>query len=176
MESGDQIRIQMNFEITGADLAASTDAYELEYGAGLDCDTVGSWSDVGAKASVSIWRLFDETGLADSTPQLNDLGSSTASAEGYYSEIIPSALNPNEVIAVSLENSEWDWPVENNGAVENTSYCFRMVIDDAGSGTPLDNYNSDSYPRIVTAPGMSNFLRHGNIFSDGGERGFYWAN
>jgi hypothetical protein len=107
---------------------------------------------------------------------VNNIDSSTASAEGYYSEIIPSDTNPNEVLAASSENSEWDWPVENNGATENTTYCFRMVIDDESTGTAFDNYNGDSYPKLTTAPGTSNLLKHGNIFQNSSEKGFFWAN
>lgn len=174
--SGDKIRIQMNFEVTGLDLVVGEEAFELEYWASEDCTAVGSWTDVGAKASGSIWRLFDESSIGDSTVQVNNIDSSTVSAEGYYSEIIPSDVNPNEVIAAASENSEWDWPVENNGAAENTTYCFRMVLDDAGTGTELDFYTADSYPKLTTAPGTSVLMRHGNFFQDDSEKGFLWAN
>lgn len=172
IENGDKIRIQMNFAVTVTNLSASGQDFALQYAAGEDCTTVSSWTDVGGKASGSIWRLFDEAGIGDSTAQVNDISTSTSGAEGYYSEINPSGTNPNGVNVG--QNSEWDWPVENNGAADGTTYCFRMTKGD-GPRTALDIYNADSYPKFTTAPGMSNLLRHGNFFAPG-EKGFWWVN
>ena len=169
LESGDQIRMQMNFTVSGATLAATTQAFKLWYDAAEDCTAASGWTAVGAKASGSIWRLFDEASVGDSTTQVNNISTSTASAEGYYSEINVSGTNPNEILVT--ENSEWDWPIENNGAVANTSYCFRMTLSD---DTAFDTYNSDSYPKLTTAPSAGNFLRHGNIFQNETEQGFFW--
>ena len=161
----------MNFTVSGATLAASTQAFKLQYAADEDCTAATGWTAVGAKASGSIWRLFDEAGIGDSTTQVNDISTSTSTAEGYYSEINASAVNPNEILVT--ENSEWDWPIENNGATANTSYCFRMVLS---NDTPFGTYNSDSYPKLYTAPDTSNLLRHGNIFQNNIEKGFFWGN
>ena len=147
----------------------STQAFALQYDAEENCASASGWTNVGAKASGSIWRLFNEASIGDSTAQVNDISTSTASAEGYYSEINPSDTNPNEALAG--ENTEWDWPVENNGATENTTYCFRMV---KSGGAVLDGYND--YPKLTTAPGTSNLMRHGNIFQNATEQGFFWVN
>lgn len=171
LETGDQIRIQMNFTVATSAVTASSQAFKLQYDAAEDCTTASGWTDVGAKASGSIWRLFDEASIGDSTTQVNNISTSTGGAEGYYSEINASATNPN-AIAIG-ETSEWDWPVENNGATPNTSYCFRMVLSD---DTPLDSYNSDSYPKLTTAPGASDLMRHGNFYQNDVERGFFWTN
>jgi hypothetical protein len=168
---GDQIRLQMNMTVGSATLSASTQAFKLQYSEDDDCTTASVWLDVGGKGSGTIWRLFDEAAIGDSTTQVNDISTSTASAEGYYSEINPSAVNPNEVL--SGENTEWDWPLENNGANENSTYCFRMVLSD---GTELDSYNTDSYPKMVTAPGAVNLMRHGNVFESEVEKGYFWTN
>ncbi|MBN1162481.1 hypothetical protein JXA34_01915 [Patescibacteria group bacterium] len=168
---GDQIRIQMNLAVSSSTLLTDKQTFKLQYSAASDCTTASSWTDVGAKSSGSIWRLFDETGIGDTTPQVNDISTSTSSAEGFYSEINPTGVNPNEV-AIG-ENVEWDWPVENNGAAENTTYCFRMV---KGDGTVFRTYNSDSYPKLNTAPGVSDFMRHGNFFTNLEKAGYFWAN
>ena len=169
--SGDQIRIQINIKVTGDTLSASTQAFQLEYDADEDCTTASGWTVVGDKGSGSIWRLFDESSIGDSTPQNNDISTSTTSAEGYYSEINASAVNPNEVL--DGEYSEWDWPVENNGAAENTTYCFRIA---KSGGAALGGYEIDGYPKLTTAPGNSSLMRHGNFFQNLSEKGFFWAN
>jgi hypothetical protein len=174
LDSGDQVRLQMNFTVTGTLLAAATEDFQLEYDADTDCTTASGWEDVGAKASGEIWRFYAQGTITDGDTQVNQILSSDATAEGDYSESNPSQTNPNQIEI--NDNSEWDWAIENNGAVENTTYCFRMVIEDGGSGTPFGSYIADSYPKLTTAPGMGDLMRHGNIFSDDGEQGFYWAN
>ncbi len=169
--SGDKIRIKINFGVTVVNLAATTQAFQLEYSAAEDCTTASSWTAVGAKASASIWRLFDEVSIGDSTVEVNNLSDSTGTAQGYYSEINPSATNPNAVNTGQF--SEWDWPVENNGAAENTTYCFRMA---KSGGTAFNSYGATSYPKITTAPGVSVLMRHGNFFQNQAEKGFFWAN
>ncbi len=171
LTSGDKIRIKINFGVTVANLTAAAQAFQLEYSAAEDCTTASSWTAVGAKASAGIWRLFDEAALADSTVETNNLSNSTGTAQGYYSEINPSSTNPNAVNISQL--SEWDWPVENNGAAENTTYCFRMA---KSGGAAFDAYNADSYPKLTTAPGTSVLMRHGNFFQNGSEKGFFWTN
>lgn len=166
---GDKIRIQMNLTVAGSRMGSTQQAFKLQYSAASDCTVASSWTDVGAKASGSIWRLFDEASIGDSTAQVNQISTSNASSEGYYSEINASATNPNAVAVGN--NTEWDWPVQNNGAAVDTTYCFRMVLDD---GTALSTYNSDSYPKLTTAPSVDTLMRHGNFFVNQVEQGFLW--
>lgn len=168
---GDQIRMQMNITTLGDTFPSSTIGYTLQYRAAEDCTVPGTWTDVGDKGSGEIWRLFDESSIGDSTAQVNNISTSDSSAEGYYSEINPSANNPNEVQV--NENSEWDWPVENNGAADNTTYCFRMLLDDDRT---LGSYRSDSYPKITTAPGPADLMKHGKFFQNDTVQGYFWAN
>lgn len=170
--SGDRIRIQMNITVGGANLSTGTQAFQLEYVAASDCTTATGWSTVGAVGSATIWRFFDNTSLTDGVTQVNQISTSTSGAEGRYLESNSASwTNPN---AVSVGQSmEWDFAIEDNGAAENTTYCFRLT---KYGGTALDTYNSDSYPKLTTAPGISNLMRHGNFFQGETERGFYWAN
>ena len=172
LDVGDQIRVQMNTTILGDTLPASTLGFQLQYRASNDCTVAGAWTDVGDKASGEIWRLFDEAAIGDSTAQVNNISTSDSSAEGYYSEINPTANNPNEILV--NENTEWDWPIENNGAAANTTYCFRMILD-SGDLT-YGSYRSDSYPQITTAPGPGDMMRHGKFFKDSTLDGYFWAN
>ena len=166
----DQVRIQMNLTIGGANLPTTIESFKLQYSASDDCTTATGWTDVGAKSSGVVWRLFDDAVLGDSTTQVNQISTSDTGTEGYYSEINSTANNPNAVS--TTQNTEWDWPVEHNGAQDNKTYCFRMLLFD---GTDFDTYNSDSYPKLTTAPGGSNMMRHGNVFQNDVERGYFWA-
>lgn len=168
---GNQIRLQMNFTVGAANLPTTIEAFKLQYVAADDCTTATEWADVGAKASGTIWRLYDEVSLADAVTQVNQISTSNSGAEGYYSETVNTSDNPSAVNAT--QSTEWDWPLENNGAVGNTTYCFRMAVDDE---VVTFSYNSDSYPKLTTAPGPSNLMRHGNIFQGDLERGYFWAN
>ena len=169
---GDQIRVQMNITVMGDNFPSATSNFRLQYRESNDCTTAGTWTDVGDKGSGIAWRLFDETAIGDSTTQVNNISTSDATAEGYYSEINPTANNPNEV-AVN-ENSEWDWPLENYDANPNSTYCFRMLLDT--NDLTLGSYRPDSYPRITTAPGTADLMRHGKFFNEDTLKGYFWAN
>ena len=72
-----------------------------------------------------------------------------------------SASNPN-AIAISAVG-EWDWAIQNNGATNDTSYCFRMALDD---GTPFGTYTN--YPELTIEAGFQQMhFRWRN--DDGGE-------
>jgi len=169
--SGDKIRIQINITVGTANLSSGSQAFQLEYVATSDCTTASGWATVGAVGSGTIWRFFDNTSLTDGITQVNQISTSTTGAEGRYLESNSSSwTNPN---AVDIDQSmEWDFAVENNGASENTTYCFRVT---KYGGTELDTYNSDSYPKLTTAPGISNLMRHGNFFQGEAEKGFFWT-
>jgi hypothetical protein len=181
LEANDKIRIQMNYLLggCGGTLAQNTQRFQLQYAtssAGLACSSLGTWRAVGGKSStIEDFRLFDEAAIGDSTEQVNDISNSTNNAEGYYSEINYTATNPKPV--TSGQHSEWDWPVEDYKAQENTTYCFRMVKHDGSTtATPFDSYNSYSYPRLTTNPGMTPLMRHGRFFQNDSLQGFFWAN
>lgn len=166
--SGDKIRIQMSITVTNT-LAAGGQAFQLEYDTAEDCTTASGWAVVGAIGSGTIWRFYDNVSLNDGDTQVNQI--LTAGVAADYVESNDTQTNPNEV--TDGQDMEWDFAVENNGAAENTTFCFRLAKAD---GTALNIYNSDSYPKLTTAPGMSSLMRHGNIFQNAVERGFFWAN
>lgn len=165
--SGDKIRIQMNITVTNT-LSAGGQAFQLEYDTSEDCTTASGWALVGAIGSGTIWRFYDNTSLNDGDSQVNQISTSDVVAD--YVESNDTQTNPNEV--TTGQDMEWDFAVENNGAAENTTYCFRMAKAD---GTALNTYNADSYPKLTTAPGTANLMRHGNFFQNGLEGGFFWA-
>jgi len=60
-----------------------------------------------------------------------------------YEEESPTRENQNLIMVG--DNAEWDFVLQNNAAVANTNYCFRMVYAD---GAVLSSYNR--YPRLIT--------------------------
>ncbi|MDD5341953.1 MAG: M14-type cytosolic carboxypeptidase [Patescibacteria group bacterium] len=136
------IRMRMSLGITGDTLAAGSQDFKLQYGEGTDCAAIVSWNDVGAASSATIWRGESDTNPADGTTISSAL-LSTAGTLQTYEEQNNSALNPNQ--ATAGQSAEWDWLVENNGALHDTTYCFRMVKSD---GTALNTYTQ--YPKIQT--------------------------
>lgn len=168
---GEQIRLQINVTVSGANLSATTQAFKLQYKMGTDQDcSTGSWTDIGAKSgTTTAWRLYDNTSLGDTTTEAIQI--STSDVAGGYSELVTSATNPN---AVNIgQDMEWDWPIESySGQVaEATSYSFRMIQSD---NTAI-SYSAGDCPTIETEPGTANMMRHGSVFVDSLEKGFFWV-
>lgn len=165
--STEEVRIRMNFTVAST-LSADSVTLKLQYATStvgsLDCssETAGNFKDVEANGTTAAW-YFAASGVADGasiTPTL------TGSDTGKYAKT-NTVTNP---AATDTQDVEFDWHIQHNAADAQT-YCFRMVK----STGDLDAYNSDSYPRITTAPGAGNLLRHGNFFDQAGEKGFFWA-
>ncbi len=171
---GDKIRLQINLEVTGANLSAGAQDFVLQYKVGTDQDcSTGSWTDVGAISATGVaWRYFDNASLTHGDTQVNQIDSSTGGAEGDYVEIDPTQTNPN---AVNVgQSTEWDFAIESlSGEVADaTSYAFRLI--QGGTGYTV-NYSVGDCPTLEMAPGMSDLMRHGNFFVSGLEKGFYWT-
>ena len=131
-------RIRLSVGDTGASLAAG-EAFKLQF----STSTGGPWTDVGGLGSGAIWRGFDNATPADGATITANLLSG-ASILATYEEANPSASTPS---AITVGNAaEWDWVIENNGAVATTAYFFRMA---KSTGTALDSYTS--YPQLTTA-------------------------
>jgi hypothetical protein len=149
---GEHMRLRMSVRVSNANLPAGLYSYKLQYGlrASSSCTAISSWTDVGAPGSGAIWRGYDATGTTDGTnvasqpPTIGQLRLSVSDTSGSYVEQNPSPANP---YAVSPGNDyEYDWHIQHNGALERSTYCFRMTQSD---GTTLDGYLN--YPQIRTA-------------------------
>ena len=136
------IRMRVSLGITGDTMAAASQAFKLQYGEGTDCAAIVTWNDVGAAGSDTIWRGESDATPADGTTVSAAL-LSTAGTLQTYEEENNSALNPNQ--ATAGQSAEWDWLVQNYGALHDTTYCFRMAKSD---GTALNTYTQ--YPKIQT--------------------------
>ncbi|MCH7541705.1 hypothetical protein IH981_02940 [Patescibacteria group bacterium] len=166
----DEIRIRMNISVTGAQLDAATEGFILQYKETNDCTDAGAWTDVDVAAGGGTWRFAASSVTDDTALDGAALLISTSEEEGRYNKVDPTGTNP--VAVPAGQELEWDWHVEYNGAAEAHTYCFRMRKDDPAD---LDAYNSDSYPKVDTRPSTDDQMRHGNFFSTGEERGYFWA-
>ncbi len=170
---GEKIRLQINITVATANLSATNQAFKLQYKTGTDQDcSTGSWTDIGAKGgTTTAWRLYDNTSLADTTTEVNQI--STSDVAGGYSELVTSGTNPN---AVNIgQDMEWDWPIESYSSQvsDATTYSFRMIKSE---GNVISYSAAGDCPTVETEPGTVNLIRHGQVFVGGVEKGFYWAN
>ncbi len=143
---GEQTRIRMSLFINNATLISDSTSFKLQYGRRVTtCSAVSTWDDVGPSGSGSVWRAVDATPVGG-TELLGgaSLLLSVSDVAGTYEENSPSAVNPNTVDIG--EYVEYDWIVENNAAIQKSSYCFRMTESD---GAVLDGY--DVYPTVRTS-------------------------
>lgn len=150
---GERIRIRMSLHVANATLPMTTKSFRLQYGQMVStCSAISpsNWITLGNNASSTVWRGYAATGTTDGTnlsvnpPTGGDLLLSVSDVAGTLEEINDSAANPFAVL--ETEDFEYDWIVEQNGAVGETFYCFRVVESD---GTVLARY--DNYPQIRTA-------------------------
>lgn len=140
---GERVRIRMALFVNNASLAAEGASFNLEYGRrDTTCSAISAWQTVGGPGSGAIWRGVD-AGPGDGAT-LPSTVLSVSNIAGTYEESNPSAVNPT---AVDIgEYVEYDWLIENNGALQRSSYCFRMVEND---GALLAGY--DVFPTVRTS-------------------------
>lgn len=139
---GEQIRIRTGLFVNNASLITDTSSFKLQYGRRVTtCSAVGTWTDLGDPGGPEIWRGTDATPADGATLPSGLL--SVTNQLGSYEEQNPSVSNPSTV-GIG-EYIEYDWHVEHNGALQKSSYCFRMVYSD---GADINGY--DVYPTIRT--------------------------
>jgi len=144
--NGEVLRTRMNITVGGANMPADSKAFKLQYGQGTDCTAIGTWNDVGAIDSATIWRGYNNSTPSDgATIGVSDYLLSTSDVAESYEEENNSVNNPRAIN--QNQDGERDWVVQSWGAAANTTYCFRMV---ESGGTVLDTYNSDGYPKLTT--------------------------
>jgi hypothetical protein len=149
--TGDVLRIRMSLLVDGANLGAQSKQFKLQYGKRQStCSAISNWQDIGnTGSSTAVWRGYnasssDGTALSGDPPSAGDLNLSVSDRAGTYEEENLSAPNPYKISMG--EDVEYDWVVQENGAAEQSTYCFRMVQSD---GSVLDTYSY--YPTVTTA-------------------------
>jgi hypothetical protein len=147
---GENIRVRMSVRIFNANQPAGLTDFKLQFAVrATTCSAVSQWTDVGAPASGAVWRGFttavsNGTTVGTNPPSMGELLLSVSDVAGSYVSEAPSPANPFS--ANPNEDIEFDWSIEQNGALPQTFYCFRMV---RANGEPLDGYLN--YPQIRTA-------------------------
>jgi len=139
---GEQVRLRTGLQVNNASLVTGSANFTLQYGRRVTtCSAVGDWVDVGDPRSGAIWRGYDAAPVSGTT--LPSALLSVTDQLGTYEEDSPSAANP---VTVEVgEYIEYDWNIEHNGALQKSSYCFRMINDD---GSEIDGY--ETYPTVRT--------------------------
>lgn len=150
---GDTVRMRISVAVLDATLPALSKAFKLQYAERIaTCSAVdeGDWFDVGAAASEDVWRGYLMPGVADGAalaaepPLQGELLIAASDHAGTIEEENPSLMNPYTVPADN--DLEYDWIIQQNGAIAETFYCFRMVEAD---DTALSAYAD--YPQLRTA-------------------------
>lgn len=153
MASGHSVRIRMSLNITSAAMIPGVDSFKLQFAPRPtpSCTAISStaWSSIGNIGSTTApWRatstpLTDGTVLSTDPYTPGDLVLGVSDVAGTFEEENNTASTPYQVNPG--EDVEYDWAIEDNGATDKTSYCFRMVESD---GTLLTGYND--FPTIRT--------------------------
>lgn len=151
VKNADVVRIRTQLSVSNS--TSTAESFKLQFASTTAlCTDATTWTDVGNATSSALWRGYNNAGVSDGAT----LSSSTISGTdvyGTYEEINPTVTMPNTVGIA--RQGEWDFVVQQNAALEGTTYCFRMV---KSNGTPLFAYAQ--YPSVVTneapnAPSLS---------------------
>lgn len=140
--AGDIVRLRMSINVTVSTSTVSSIAFKLQYGAGASCASIGTWTDVGAIGSGAIWRGYNNASPSDGST-LSSTTLSVSDVFGSYEEENNTATTSNQ-IGVD-QDMEFDWVLQQNGAPNATTYCFKVV---KASGAPLATYTR--YPQLIT--------------------------
>ena len=159
------LRLRMSVKVSNANLPAGFQRFKLQFAQRVtSCTAVSEWNDLGDTASSTIWRGYAGAGTSDgdtlsSDPPLpGDLVLSVSDVAGRVVHENPSATNVYSVF--ESEDVEYDWYIQQNGAIPETTYCFRMVRNDDSA---LDGYFN--YPQIRTA-GFTPVTQNWRWYSD----------
>jgi len=172
--STQELRLRMNFLVSTAALSVSQTYFKLQFRTGTDSDcSTGSWTDVDDTGGGADWEYTSLTDVTDGATLSTARLTGTDVLESYVRSN-PSVINPNS--ATTTQDIEYDFHIIGDNASDATRYLFRAVETDSG-GTASTVF-ADGYTNcaiLTTEPGISNLLRHGNVFSGGSEQGFFWA-
>lgn len=175
----DIIRLRISMSNADATCGIDCDTWKLRFDAlapGGTCSS-GTYADVATDGSCSgAWCVDDNASYADGAAVTDcTTGSnnciSTANIEQEVEESDNQFNNP--IAITSTQDGEWDINLNAQILADATQYCFKIVKQSDGSDLPGGYTN---YPQLISVPGNSNLMRHGNFFdSTGNERGFYWV-
>ncbi len=144
----DRIRLRTLLHVTTTALLTNSEIFKLQYAQkGASCAS-STYFDVTASSIVAYYNNPTPASGASLTTGATDpthLGHTIAAQA--YSEINPFSILNN---VSTGQDGLWDVVLVGNGAVANTTYCFRMVYN--GSSV-LTTYTV--YPELTTSPSGS---------------------
>lgn len=149
----ERIRIRMSLQAVNATFPAQSRSFKLQYGKRVtSCSAISesNWTDIGTATSSTIWRAYNASAIADGTalsldpPSVGALNLTVSDVAGSYEEANNSIANP--FVVSEDADIEYDWHIQQYGAVSESFYCFRMV---ESNGTALTTYLD--YPQIRTS-------------------------
>ncbi len=135
--------VRLRLQLNAGNSTSTGESFKLQYGTTtLDCTDTTTWTDVGSTTSSALWRGYNNAAVSDGATLSSTVLTGTDIGES-YEEQNPSVALPNQI--GYTKNGEWDFVMQQNGALPNTTYCFRMVKSD---GSALYSYSI--YPQITT--------------------------
>lgn len=162
-----ELRLRVNITVNDENLTASNQQFRLQFRTATDtsCST-GSWTEVGVDANAA-WQFATSSVSGGAALAENRLSSDVLQV---YAKANPTVANSNS--ATAGQTIEYDFHIvgSGNNFIPATQYLFRAVEAD---NTVFDAY--DNCPILQTEPDSDNLMRHGNVFVNEGEQGFYWS-
>ncbi len=141
VKDGDEVRLRLNVGVLNATSTVGS-SFKLQYAAAAVCSTATGWADVGDTASTTLWRGYNNTSVNDHVT-LSTLLLSSSTVTATYEENGYATSTPNNIPVAGY--GEWDFVLQQNGALAGTNYCFRLVEND---GTAFLSYTH--YPQLYT--------------------------
>jgi hypothetical protein len=178
---GNQLRLRIQIVVSGQNLAANSTGFELQYQQTSVGDCLsGTWTnlDPNGGPGTAVWRYGNDASLTDPDTLTSSTFSPASTVLELFSESATTAGTPT---AASTGNTiEYDWPIQDFAATEDTEYHFRVIETD---GTPLSLYTkvengtvgTNECPDVTTQPGTDQEMRHGEFFQNDSDQGFEWA-
>ena len=145
--SGAKFRLRLLMGVGTANLDVSGQTFKIQFaskGGGSCASPTGAYADVATTTLLAFFNNTAPTNGSAMTASTDDPthGGTTIVNQSY----IESNIFSNSQAAVnSGQDAKWDFSMQDNGAVSDTAYCFRIVKSD---GTALDTYTV--YPALIT--------------------------
>jgi len=126
--------IRLRLEIEETNGGTTIGNARLEFSSDAASCTTGTWTALDT--STTAWRVTASAYITNGDPTTNQL---TTSARTFVAGRIFDTQN-EDTTGVSLSNThtEWEWAIRGDGAVDSTTYRFRVT----DAGTALNTYTN----------------------------------
>lgn len=141
----DRVRLRTLLHVTTTSLLASSEQFKLQFAQkGASCSGL-VYNDVTASSLIAYYNNpTPASGAALTTSAQDPVHAADTVIAQTYNESSPFSTTANTAVT---QDALWDTSLVGNGALANTTYCFRTVKND---GTALTTYTV--YPELTTSP------------------------